>query len=120
MIRKISVVSLQKMRTSSKIFILGFAWLYKVQCRGCRGFFGEYLDIASPSSVNPALKKLDAIATTDMIFILTMLENNTDGIVTYNIVNKLGEKLLATENSGTKANGLGHHFHNESKKDSVV
>ena len=62
-------------------------WIYK--CCDSRRFFVKYLGRAGPS-----LERFDSIATFDMMFILRLIENNSDAIVTFNLLQKLNEKLL--------------------------
>ena len=70
-----------------------FVWLYK--CSSSQKFFRNYLTVEGPGSVSASLRRLDSIATVDMIFMLRLVENNTDWLVTYNLVRKLNDKLAS-------------------------
>ena len=65
-------------------------WLYK--CCNSQKFFEKYLRV-DVSSASSALKQWDSIVSLDLIFVLRLIENNSDWIVAYHIVQKLQEKL---------------------------
>ena len=65
-------------------------WLRR--CLRAREFFGKYLEDNTAS--NAGAGRLAAFASLDLIFVLRLIENNSDGIVTYHIVQKLNEKLM--------------------------
>ena len=71
-------------------------WIYK--CCGSRRFFVKYLGRAGPS-----LEKMNSISTLDMMFILRLIENNSDAIVTFTLLQKLNEKLSTSESKKESA-----------------
>ena len=71
-----------------------FVWLYK--CCSSNMFFKKYLDVGFPCPVGSSLKRLNDVATVDLIFVLRLVENNADWLVTYSLVRKLNEKLIVS------------------------